>query len=832
MEKKRVHLVCNSHLDPVWLWEWEEGAAVALSTFRQAVQFCEEIDGFVFNHNEVVLYEWILEYDVDLFKRIQKLVKAGKWHIMGGWYVQPDCNLPAGESFVRQILTGYRFFKKHFGVYPQTAINFDPFGHSRGLVQILKGCGFHSYIVCRPKAVDLPLPRDEVCWLGYDGSSVLLHRVNHHYDSRPGMAREKIEEIIEYAKGKEVILVLWGVGNHGGAPSRKDFKDIDELRENLQEEAEIIHSTPEQYFQDLANREKELPLWDRALNPWAVGCYTSQVRIKQLHRRLEADLFLTEKMASAAHYNGLMDYPKAELDKSLRSLLLSQFHDILPGSSTQPVEEHALRLLSHGLEECHRVRARAFFALSKDQGKAKDGTFPILIYNPHPFEVKTFVEAEFMFEDHNWDGGFHLVGAHQGNKKLTAQVEKEESNFPVEWRKRIVFEATLLPSSMNRVDCTLRRVDEKPKVEVRDERHLLHFHSDFLDVVVNTRTGLIDSYRVNGVDMVDDKAFQPIVMEDTEDSWGMTTKHFGTVIGRFRRMNKEQAKSFANVDCKNFEAVRIIEDGPLRSVVEALFVWNGSHICQRYKIPKEGTELEVATRVFWNEKSAMLKLSVPILEAPGSRYLGQTAFGREELPVNGDECVAQRWVAVVNDKNNKCVSCVNEGSYGSDFSWRGLRLTLLRSPGYAAHPVPGYDHFMPQDRFEPYVDQGERCFRFWFNVGPINERLALLPREADIHNEPPFALSHFPGGKVEKVKPFFKLSDDVVQMSSIKRAEAGRGYIVRLFEPTGKKRKTTLSLPGTKFSQKVELRPFEVKTLRVMPAKNSCWEVSLLEQKI
>ena len=832
MSKKRVHLVCNSHLDPVWLWEWEEGAAVALSTFRQAAQFCEEIDGFVFNHNEVVLYEWILEYDPELFARIQKLVKAGKWHIMGGWYVQPDCNLPGGESFVRQILSGHSFFKKHFGVYPKTAINFDPFGHSRGLVQILQKSGFHSYIVCRPKSVDLKLPRDEVRWQGYDGSEVLLHRVNHHYDSRPGMAQDKIEELLDYSMGKEVILVLWGVGNHGGAPSRKDFKDIDKLGKRLAKEAKLIHSTPEKYFADLEKAEEALPIWDKALNPWAVGCYTSQIRIKQLHRRLEADYLLTEKMASAAHYNGLMDYPKDELDKSLRSLLLSQFYDILPGSSTQPVEEHAIRLLSHGLEECHRIRARAFFALSRGESKAKDGTFPILVYNPHPYPVKKHIEAEFMFEDHNWDGGFHLVKTIQGKKEVATQVEKEESNFPVEWRKRIVFAANLAPSAMSRFDCSLQKVKEKPKLEVRDERHFLLFHSDKLDVVVNTRTGLIDRYRVNGVDMVDDKAFQAIVLEDTADSWGMTCKHFGTVIGRFRRMNREQARSFANIDCKNFAPVRIIEDGPVRSVVEALFVWNSSYIRQRYKIPKAGTELEVETRVYWNEKAKMLKLSVPMQKAPGSRYLGQTAFGTEELPVNGDECVAQRWVAVVNDEEDKCVSCINDGIYGSDFSWRGLRLTLLRSPGYAAHPVPGYDQYMPQDRFEPFVDQGERTFRFWFDVGVKDERLRRVPREADIHNEPPFVLSHFPGGKKQKVKGFFKLSDKTVQVSAIKKAEDGQGYIVRLFEPTGKKRKTTLSLPGTKFSQKLDFAPFEVKTLKVSPRKKSCQEVSLVEQKI
>ena len=106
LKKARIYLVCNAHLDPAWLWEWPEGAAETVSTFRTAVELCEKNDTFVFNHNEAILYKWIQEYDPRLFQRIKKQVKRGRWHIMGGWYLQPDCNMLSGESFVRQILVG------------------------------------------------------------------------------------------------------------------------------------------------------------------------------------------------------------------------------------------------------------------------------------------------------------------------------------------------------------------------------------------------------------------------------------------------------------------------------------------------------------------------------------------------------------------------------------------------------------------------------------------------------------------------------------------------------------------------------------------------------
>ena len=134
---KKIHLICNSHLDPVWMWDWEEGYGEAVSTFHQAELFCQEFD-FIFNHNEAVLYEFIEEHDPELFARIKEQVKAGQWHIMGGWYLQPDWNMPSGEAYVRQIGLGRKYFAENFDARPTTAINFDSFGHSVGLVQILK----------------------------------------------------------------------------------------------------------------------------------------------------------------------------------------------------------------------------------------------------------------------------------------------------------------------------------------------------------------------------------------------------------------------------------------------------------------------------------------------------------------------------------------------------------------------------------------------------------------------------------------------------------------------------------------------------------------------
>ncbi len=177
---------------------------------------------------------------------------------MGGWYLQPDCNMPSGESLVRQILLGRAYFKKYFAVAPTTAINFDPFGHTRGLVQILVKCGYDSYLFGRPGQDECPLPASEFIWTGYDGSEVLATRFRGWYNTPLGQAREVIEARIAENSNGQPLAVLWGVGNHGGGPSRADLHQVNTLIEETRD-CRIRHSTPEAYFQDISRIRDELP---------------------------------------------------------------------------------------------------------------------------------------------------------------------------------------------------------------------------------------------------------------------------------------------------------------------------------------------------------------------------------------------------------------------------------------------------------------------------------------------------------------------------------------------------------------------------------------------
>lgn len=824
--RQTVHLICNAHLDPVWLWQWPEGAAEALATFRVAADLCEEHDTFIFNHNEVILYEWIQEYEPALFKRIQKLVKQGRWHIMGGWYLQPDCNMPAGESFVRQILTGRAYFKKHFNSVPRTAINLDPFGHTRGLVQILAKAGFDSYLFGRPDENFLTLASNAFVWVGYDGSEVLATRFPFPYNSELGRARENIEQRIEKHADVEVLPILWGVGNHGGGPSRHDIKQLRKLIEQ-QSDRTIKHSTPEAYFADLGRHADRLPKYRQDLNPWGPGCYTSMALVKQKHRQLENDLYLTEKMLSTAAVQERLAYPLQDVQQAQRDLLVAQFHDILPGSAIAPVEQDSLHTLGHGLEILSRLRTRAFLALAQGQKAAPAGTIPVLVYNPHPFAVDQIVECEFNLPMARPLDTWTDVHVHQGKTPLPAQVEKEHTSLPCDWRKRVVFRARLEPGQMNRFDCTTTVLPAKPEPALKKNKagHY-RFKTDDLEVVINGRSGLIDRYRVDGRDCLAPQAFRPVVMRDDADSWTTGGTRFNKQVGAFKLAPHRLTGHFTGADLPALEPLHVIEDGPARTVVEALFHYGSSFICQRYKLPKVGTEIELEITVQWNEKDRMLKLRVPSPGAEDETYIGQVAYGVADLPADGTEAVAQKWTGLVSRKNNLALTVINDGIYGSDFSDKGWRLTLLRSPAYAAEDLPQE----ARQRYVPRQDQGRRTFRLWFNAGKVNTRLNAVDREALVRNEKPEALSFFPSGQGRPAKPFATLSDGVIQIAAIKPAEKGPDYVIRLFEPTGRRRTTTLNLPLLKKRLKLTFGAFELKTLRINPTTGKHCETDLLEK--
>ncbi len=794
---KEIYLLCNAHLDPVWLWQRQEGMAEAISTFRVAAKFCEEYDGFIFNHNESVLYEWVEENEPDLFARIQKLVKEGKWHIMGGWYLQPDCVMPSGESLIRQMEIGGKYFMDKFGIKTKTAVNFDSFGHTRGLVQILKKSGFEHYIFHRPYNI---VDEENFIWKGYDGSEIIGHRSYGSYNSGKGKATEKIDRFLEDAIDGPNLLA-WGIGNHGGGPSKIDLDKIKQYIEN-HNEIKVKHSSCDEYF-SLVDKTKLNTVIDRSMVHCMVGCYTSMARIKQLHRALENDLGICEKMIAVSG----IDYNSNQLEDAEKALLFCEFHDILPGSMIKSGEEDSIRLLNYGREITSKICAKAFFKMCEGQKEGKQGEIPVLVFNPNPYTVIEDIEVEFQLEDQNWnDNETTMVTVRDENENyLPSQNEQEESNLNLDWRKRVVFRAELKPMSINRFDCELKRIsaERRPieKCEETDTDFVLI--NDKMTVRISKKTGLLEKYCVGGIDYISSGSGKIDVYKDNEDPWGMTVDSFNEKIGEFTLSSKEKANLFNGYPEETYENVRVIENGDVRCKIQATFENRNSVAVVTYTIPKHDSYIDINIKTFVNDVNTMFKLSfsTPFEDA---KAVSQMAFGREEMEKEGKEVVCQKWCGLFED--NKALAIFNKGTHGYSADKGDINISLLRTAVYSAHPIRERK-IVDSDRFSNHIDMGERDFDF-----RLTTDFSHLDKDAESYNQPAYALSFFPSGNGEKKDTTVLVTNDNIIMTGYKKLSNG-DIRIHLYNSTNEKAETKLKIRNNTFN--ISFTPYEVKSFRI-----------------
>ncbi len=789
--KKEIHMICNAHIDPIWQWDWPEGASATLSTFASAVKLAKEFD-YVFCHNEVTVYKYVEQYAPALFEEIKELVKQGKWHIMGGWYLQPDCNMPVGESFIRQAREGQRYFKEKFGITPTTAINFDPFGHSVGLVQVLKKCGYDSYLFMRPNPGTMDLPDEQFIWRGLDGSEVKANRFVS-YGSALGNSAKQIKERAD-VQDKEVCAVLWGVGNHGGGPSRKDLADIKETLLTSADEV-YIHSTPEQFFAKI----NPTAVFDKSLVISMPGCYTSMHKIKAMHAKLENELFLAEKFATVAYAKGLMHtYPEVQLRVATHDLLNAQFHDILPGTSIQCGEDGGLRYLNHGLLEAERVKLDAYFALSQEQSVANEGEYPIVVFNPHPYELTENIECEFMLADQNWDESINSrfsVVDEKGNP-VPYQIIKEESNLNLDWRKRIIFEAKIAPYAQTRYSVYARYDKTLPK-PVYDA---LVFDNGRKHVEIDKNTGLLCSYKIDGVEYLS----APMTLtsfDDNADPWGMGADQ------RVRLgMNERAFSLLTNPDgpFSGMKSIQVVEDGDIYLGIESFFIQDNTRARISYKIYKNNDFVDIDVNLYLNDINRIIKLKAPFTLS--GEVIGQTVFGTDRLFDDARENVAHRFVAV--KEGNKCITLMNDSVYGSHYEKGALYMSLVRGATYCAHPICERE-LIPSDRYTKKIDQGENNFSF--RLGLLSED--QLERKTCEFIQKPYALNIFPVPTPQlEVKDFsVSLGDEVVTVSAMKKADGHDAIIFRLQNNTSRDVNTYIKVNDA--TRPLSFGKYEVKTI-------------------
>ena len=789
---KKLHLICNSHIDPVWMWDWEEGFGTAISTFYQAAEFCDEYD-YIFCHNEAILYEFIEQYDPVLFDRIQKLVKEGKWHIMGGWYLQPDCNMPSGEAFVRQIKLGREYFWEKFGKRPTVAVNFDSFGHTVGLVQILAKCGFEGNIVCRPMRDLIDLPGDVFTWVGKDGSKIKVWRSDSDslYTTSFGNAVRDIEEkVSRFTAEDDVGAALWGVGNHGGNPSRKDFAALEIYQQEVP--FRIVHSTPEQFFAEAPSKGE----YDQSM-PCLVGAYTSMNWIKKKHLELETKLFATEKLCAIAGLNGLYTYNDGAFHNGEVALASLAFHDVLSGTCTQEGEKSAIRKADSAIELLTQEFNRAFFSICSRQAKAGEGEYPIFVYNAMPYARKAECEVEFLSTKTIFDIDRleNVVTVRQNGKVVSSQCIHELSNISYDRRKRISFVGELAPLGITRFDITVSQREKEARKDTSCQDIVVN--TTYGKVTIGRNTGLMDSLLVNGQEMLQGGGFQPVMYDDIADPWGFDLVSVGTNPVPFA-LSKCNSGVFDNL--KN---VCVIEDGDVLTQVESLFELGKSSVRASYKIYKDLPYVDVQWDVLWNERLKTLKVQIPTTLT--GKFIGQIPFGTDEFPQDGSEQVAHRFVGI--QEGAQVLALYNDSTYGYSCQDSTICATLLRGVAYCAHPI-GNNPLIDTDRYIQSIEEGRHSFQFRIAYDSVAE---LENKAAEFMNVP-YTLNYFPHGAMPAGEMLEnRLIIENQEISLVAFYQNGNRYILRLLNNQDRQMTAEVSLCGV--NRIFNFEKYEVKTL-------------------
>ena len=821
--KPTAHLICNAHLDPVWQWRWDEGASEALATFRNAVDLLDEHRDFIFCHNEAVLYQWAERLDPALFEAIRRHVRAGRWAVSGGWFIQPDVNLPGTESVVRTIAEGRRWFRETFGAAPRVAYNFDSFGHSGGLPQVLRRAGYEMYIHMRPQAGELDLPADLYRWRGIDGTVIPAYRIAVGlYHSEHDNIEERLREGVELAlKLGRDVPVFWGLGNHGGGATRRDLGLIDAFIAR-EKRVRIVHSTPDRFCDAVKDAASRAPVVDGDLQRVFTGCYTSLSRVK---RRAVAGLGrLVQSEAAAAASSWLVgaEFPGAELREAWKVHIFNDFHDILTGSCVEPAERDALDQYGRAEDAARSTALRAAAALNR--GSLDSPGLPVTVFNANPSLRRVPVEFECM-ADHRpfWKGEWRMRLFRADGREVACQEEQPESLLPFNnWRRRISFIDSLPGVGVARYH--LKAV-EVTKERGGRRRGCVRPGTGSIAYRLDRLSGLVASLKPEGFgELLAGPLLEPLVVEDTGDSWGAGLGSYRKVLGRFRAAGPPA----------------VIEQGPVRTVARSVLLYRKSRLVLDLVSYPAWPVLEFRLRLAWNEERRRLKLRFPTRLREAGLFC-EVPGGAIHRPADGEEHVHGRWLVV--DGGSVALGVASSGQHGFDFRDGEVRLSVLRSSAYCHER--GFDlgtrtfGTCPQWKF---ADIGVHEFRLLVAAGRPAAVRSMMPGLADPLAAPPAVDPHLPYDPrpAPPVESLLSLKPVSVRLLACKRSWDGKALVVRLQEAVGRRSKAALRVARSESQERghvpevhapLSFKPFEIKTLRV--ERDGTWgEVPLIEETV
>jgi alpha-mannosidase len=818
-------MIGNAHLDPVWLWRWQEGFQAAKATFRSALDRMCESDDFLFTSSSAAIYEWVERNDPRMFAEIQARVAEGRWQIVGGSWIQPDCNIPGGESFARQGLYGQRYFKEKLGVTSTVGYNVDSFGHHGMLPQILKQSGMDFYIFMRPGPHEQGLPGRLFWWESDDGSRVLAFRIPYEYCTWGKQLDRHVRRCFGDLKSPfDELMCFYGVGNHGGGPTKENLESIRRMDADP-DFPRLIFSTPGRFFDDVLAKGLPFPVVHDDLQHHASGCYAAHSGIKRWNRQGENMLLTAEKFCAIAERVTGQPYP-AGLERAWKNVLFNQFHDILGGTSLEAAYDDARDLHGEAMSIAGRGLNDAIQSLAWNIDiPHADGLTPIVVFNPHAWPSVTPVELD-------------IGGVKDGDRLLDdqgRQVAVQLIRPPLivsGWRRRISFVADLPPlgyrlywvgagQTLARSLAPASIEEPKPaalaaKVEGEGLKASDHaIENEHLRLSIDPTTGAIASLydKRHQLEVFRGQGARAIVIDDPSDTWGHGVHRFDKEIGVFTATR-----------------VRLAECGPVQATIRVESAYGDSKLAQEFTLYNGLDRVEVNVTVDWREQFKALALSFPVdLQFFKATY--EIPYGHIERPANGEEEPGQSWLDLSGEARVAGVpyglSLLNDGKYSFSVNDRDMRMTVLRSPIYAHH-----DPTAPEpDAAYTFIDQGVQRFSYvllphaggWAQAGTVR-------RAAELNARPVALAETYHAGTLPQHEAYLSAEPENIVVSAVKRAEDGDDLIVRCYETSGVATRATIRLPKWGRAIEAAFGPCQIKTFRVpLDAAQPVVETNMIE---
>lgn len=766
MERKTYYLVGNAHLDPMWQWRWQEGSMEAKATIRSALDRMNEYPFFKFVCSSSSVYQWVEEFAPEMFEEVKERVKQGRFIIVGGWYVQPDCNLPSGESFARQGLYAQRYFNDKFGHTATIGYCVDSFGHCATLPMILRNCGLDSYIYMRPSHKEKDIESDIFNWIAPDGSSVLAYHIIEPYAYNFKSMEQVVERFAELDNDTRTKLdtlpVFYGVGNHGGGPTILNIELFEEFRKKHPEK-EFIYSDLHDFFDRVRCSDTKIPNYTGELQHHASGCYSTESPVKNAVRRSENDLSAAENYSMLASALCGRKFDNKIFHDAWEQVCFCHFHDSMGGCSIKEAHEDTIEMLGYAK---HIAAVQENNALQSISWKinTKDNTLgqPIVVFNPHGFEVTDLVQV---------NADFNTVCDANGNNIACQSVLSSTQECTN--RCDTLFEATV-PALGYRVyymskndetetvdSCVNATACQQPLCANGTDGTILE--NDFYTIKFEEYSGYIISFvdKQTGEELISGKAAVPTVIDEYyHDTWSHAKNFFTNEMARFS-------------DAK----VTVIENGPVRATVKVVSRYNKSVLTEYFSLSKGSKKLDVKAFVDWHEKYKMLKIYWPMnVNEPKAYY--EIPYGIIERPCDGEEEPGINWTAIKG--TDRGFALLNNNTYSSSVKDNVICHTILRSPIYG-------DHGGERTSESEFTSQGRTDFNY--SLMPVDSDWNIVVKNGKILNKGLTSIldTWHDGSMNEKSFSGLNVDKANVIVSAVKRSEDGKGTVVRMFETDGVK---------------------------------------------